>query len=248
MKGWPLLLSFACAFAPAAHAGFVVGKANVESAAMRELATALTQERFLEDVALELDKALVVKPKLTLRLAECGEANAYYDADTRTIDLCLELLTEMRESFASAYETEDEVDDAVAGAFVFFLFHEVGHALIDVLELPITGREEDAADQLAAWVLIDAGEGNKAVIDAATSFYGDGEGKVEVAETDFADEHGLDRQRYFNMVCWVYGSDPEANADLVADEWLPEDRAALCEGEYRLLDRSWTKLLEGHLK
>jgi hypothetical protein len=247
MRAWSLLF-VACLFTPAAHAGFVVGKPNVESREMRELASALAQERFLEDIAIELDKALVVKPKLTLRLAECGEANAFYDEDTRTIDLCLELLTDLRESFEAAYETEDEVDDAVAGAFVFFLFHEVGHALIDVLELPITGREEDAADQLAAWVLIDADEGNQAVIDAATSFYGDAEGKVEVEETDFAGEHGLDRQRYFNMVCWVYGSDPEANADLVEDEWLPEERAELFEGEYKLLDRSWTMLLEGHLK
>lgn len=242
----PLLL--ACAFAPVAHAGFVVGEPKVESKAYRALAQSLGKERFLDDIAAELDKAIVVRPKLTLRLAECGEANAFYDEDTRTIDLCLELLTDLRESFAAAYEKDDEVDDAVAGAFVFYLFHELGHALIDVLDLPVTGREEDAADQLAAWVLIDADEGNQAVIDAATSFYGDGDEKVEVEETDFADEHGLDRQRYFNMVCWVYGSDPAANADLVDDGWLPEERAELCEGEFERLDRSWTKLLEGHLR
>ena len=247
MRRWIWFL-LACACATPAHAGFVVGPARVESRDMRELATVLANERFLEDIAVELDKALVVKPRLTLRLAECDEANAYYDEDTRTIDLCLELLTELREGFAAVYESDDEIDDAVAGAFVFFLFHEVGHALIDVLELPITGREEDAADQLAAWVLIDAEEGNAAVIDAATSFYGDGEETVEVEETDFADEHGLDRQRYFNMVCWVYGSDPDANSDLVDDGWLPEDRANLCEGEYQQLDRSWGRLLREYLR
>ena len=241
-----LLLAFA-ACAPA-HAAFVVGKPTVESRELREVADELAKERFLEDIAVELDKALVVQPKLTLRLAECGEANAYYDPDTRTIDLCLELLTDLRESFAGAYESEDDVDDAVAGAFVFYLFHELGHALIDALELPVIGREEDAADQLAAWVLIDADEGNQAVIDAATSFYGDEDDKVEVEETDFADEHGLDRQRYFNMVCWVYGSDPDANEDLVDDGWLPEARADLCQAEYQQLDRSWSKLLEGHLR
>jgi len=159
MRRW-LAALLACTIVSPTHAGFVVGEPNVESREMRELAQMLAQERFLEDIAIELDKALVVKPKLTLRLVECDEANAYYDEDTRTIDLCLELLTDLRESFAAAYESEDEVDDAVAGAFVFFLFHEVGHALIDVLELPITGREEDAADQLAAWVMIDADEGN----------------------------------------------------------------------------------------
>ena len=61
-----------------------------------KVADELAKERFLEDIAVELDKALVVQPKLTLRLAECGEANAYYDPDTKTIDLCLELLTDLR--------------------------------------------------------------------------------------------------------------------------------------------------------
>jgi len=50
------------------------------------------------------------------------------------------------------------------------------------------------------------------------------------------------------MVCWVYGSDPAANEDLVENEWLPEDRAELCEDEYKLLDRSWTRLLKEHLR
>ena len=70
----------------------------------------------------------------------------------------------------------------------------------------------------------------------------------EVADEDLAGEHSLNRQRYFNMVCWAYGSDPENSQDLI-DTWeLPEDRAAGCEAEYDLLDRSWTRLLKPHLR
>lgn len=32
---------------------------------------------------------------------------------------------------------------------MFIFLREVGHAMIDVLDLPIVGQEEDAADQLA---------------------------------------------------------------------------------------------------
>ena len=37
------------------------------------------------------------------------------------------------------------------GVTVSTFFHELGHALIDAWDLPITGREEDAADQLPTW-------------------------------------------------------------------------------------------------
>ena len=51
-----------------------------------------------------------------------------------------------------------ERDDYVSGVLSFVFLHELGHALIHELALPITGREEDVADQLAvASLLGDAG-------------------------------------------------------------------------------------------
>lgn len=52
-----------------------------------------------------------------------------------------------------------------------FFYHEVGHALVDVLELPITGKEEDAVDQLSTYVLVeDADGGEVAALDGAVAF------------------------------------------------------------------------------
>lgn len=44
----------------------------------------------------------------------------------------------------------------VTGAVFFAFLYELGHALVDQLELPVTGKEEDAVDQLAA-VILDEG-------------------------------------------------------------------------------------------
>ena len=66
-----------------------------------------------------------------------------------------QLYSELDELFKDDYPVEAERDEAVAGAFIFVFFHELGHALIDVYELPITGREEDAVDQLSTWILTD---------------------------------------------------------------------------------------------
>ena len=40
-------------------------------------------------------------------------------------------------------------DDAFIGPFADVFLHEAGHALFDLLKIPLLGREEDAADQLA---------------------------------------------------------------------------------------------------
>ena len=70
----------------------------------------------------------------------------------------------------------------------------------------------------------------------------------EVTEDDFADEHSLNEQRVYNMLCWVYGSDPDKYGSMVDDELLPAARAERCEGEYRQLDRSWSRLLDDHVR
>ncbi|HYI71139.1 MAG TPA: DUF4344 domain-containing metallopeptidase, partial [Skermanella sp.] len=51
-------------------------------------------------------------------------------------------------------EQREEADLFVLGNTVFILYHELGHALIDQLGLPVLGHEEDAADNLASIMMI----------------------------------------------------------------------------------------------
>lgn len=238
----------ACVAPPRAHAAFTVLDAEYKDEAWAEVAEEFEKSRMLEDFAKTLNEALVVKPTLGLRFAECGEPNAYYDPETRSVSLCFELLQHYYESLAGEFETEAELDDAVVGAFMFVFFHEIGHALVDVLELPITGREEDAVDQLSAWLLIDNEDGDDAVLNGALSFEVASRESDEVTQDDFADEHSLNEQRVYNMLCWVYGSDPGKYGSMVDDELLPAARAERCEAEYEQLDRSWSRLLEDHVR
>lgn len=249
MKAWllPALVAGTSMLAPA-EARFVARPAAYESKQYAAVAEDLDRSGVLREMAAALNDTVDVPVDLGLKFAECGEANAYYDPEAREVLMCFELLAAYDESLADQYDTEAELDDAVTNAFLFVFFHEIGHALVDVLELPITGREEDAVDQLSAWVLIDNDEGDQAVLDGALSFYVYEDETDD--DTDFSDEHSFNKQRYYNMVCWVYGSDPEKYADLVGetdDDWLPQARADQCEGEYRQLDRAWTRLLDEHV-
>lgn len=247
MTRWVLLFGLICAGALDAK-GFVVRPTEVQSREYRELAREIDQSGLLRDIATELNGVLRIDQTLGLRFAECGEPNAYYDADAREVSVCFELVEWYYEHMADAYDTDEELDDSVAGAFVFVFFHEIGHALVDVLDLPITGREEDAVDQLSAWILLDGAEGDQAVLDAALSFYAASESADMVDEGEYADEHSLDQQRFYNMVCWVYGSDPDGYEHLLEDDYLPAARAERCESEYAQIDRSWTRLLKAHVR
>lgn len=222
---------------------FVVNPPFVESEEMRIEARRMQQTGLLQELAAGLNTIFVLPRDISLRYAECDEANAFYDADSFEILMCLELMQGMAEILDGQFEDEETARDALAGAYLATALHEVGHALVHVLEIPVTGREEDAVDQLAAWMLIKADDVDS-VLGAAAVHYTD----EDLAEADLSGEHALDGQRYFNMVCWAYGSDPE-NSQALIEQWeLPPERAAQCADEYKQLDRSWTRLLAGHLR
>ena len=49
-------------------------------------------------------------------------------------------------------------EDAVLGQFLYISGHEIGHAVFDLLNVPIFGNEEDAADQFATYFLLRLGK------------------------------------------------------------------------------------------
>jgi hypothetical protein len=151
-------------------------------------------------------------------------------------------------AFAQAEEDSDPVGDYFVGNLLFVFYHELGHGVIHKLDLPVLGREEDAADQLATLMLMDAGSdavGGEPVLTAALGWLDSWKKRDGEAETsDYFDEHSLDYQRYANIVCLVYGSDPENYGNLV-EEWdLPADRAERCQGDYSSAVSSWDAVME----
>jgi hypothetical protein len=137
----------------------------------------------------------------------------------------------------------DAVDAFVQGNVLGTLYHEIGHAMIDVLQLPVLGQEEDAADTLAVvlthnlWEEEDAR--SVATATALSFLLTAGEGN----EPAYWGVHGPDEQRFFNTVCLFYGADPDARADFAKENELPSERAEYCPEEFTLADESWGGLL-----
>lgn len=96
---------------------------------------------------------------LQVQLAGCdGEPDAFYGDDVVTI--CYEYVDDLWQNMPEKATPLFGIEpiDTVAGPFFEVSMHEFGHALFDMLELPVFGREEDAADQLAAYILLQFGK------------------------------------------------------------------------------------------
>ena len=182
---------------------------------------------------------------LTLAFAGCdGDSNAWYEPADATVTFCYEYLAEMRRLAASKPRGKVSLQEASDGPTVFVLLHETGHAIFDLLKVPILGREEDAADTFAAVMLLRAGqEVALHTLRGAAWAYRTEAGARTPDEGDFADIHGLDSQRYYNILCLAYGSDPKFFADAVTEKLLPADRAEGCGDEYRQALFAFQKLI-----
>ncbi|HKZ14620.1 MAG TPA: DUF4344 domain-containing metallopeptidase [Solirubrobacterales bacterium] len=143
--------------------------------------------------------------------------------------------------------TPKEWGEAAGAVNSFILAHEFAHALIHNFELPVLGREEDAADGISTVVLLKAEGGALYAIDAA-EFWEAFSGRQDPPDlAEYADNHSFDRQRADNILCWVAGSDESILEAFLENEVLPEGRLASCPGEWELLRGSAEQVLNPHL-
>ena len=130
----------------------------------------------------------------------------------------------------------------------FILGHELGHAVIHQLNLPLTGLEEDSADGFATFFTINNKDtGPNAALGAAVLFDAMGRKRPNLTMEDFSSDHAVILQRVYNFLCSVLGSDPQRLHSLVTDGYIPESRAMLCGKEWTQLNYGWWTVLEPHL-
>jgi len=150
----------------------------------------------------------------------------------------------------TVYQFPDDEDESVfiVNEMIVTLYHEMGHALIDVLQLPVLGKEEDAADQLSVVLMNDLSdeESVAAALSSAAIGYAlqDEQRAAGAKEPAYAREHSLDMQRYFNVVCLFYGANPEKRQQLADKLRLPAERAEHCPTEWAAATGPWDALLQ----
>jgi hypothetical protein len=173
---------------------------------------------------------------LTLKLAGCnGDDNASYEPEDLTVTVCYEYVDEVRKLAPKAATAAGLTpENAVLGPLAEVFLHEVGHALFDQLRIPILGREEDAADQFAAFVLVHLSpQIARDAMAGVAWMYGREAKDAKISQSSLANVHGLAGQRFYNTLCMAFGAEPGVFNDLIERKLLPEERAEGCEDEYR---------------
>lgn len=232
--------------APVSEASGHGGRITVvyeESSQYEFLAQSLELSGLFEGIAETVHSTLVLPADLPTFIAECGEPNAYYHQGE--VVMCYEFIDLFVESSLQFTDDPAKVQQQAFSTAAFFYLHEIGHALVDLLQIPITAREEDSVDTLATLILL--GGGSEQALFSVIDNFGFMAGMVEgQGYLPFWDEHSLHSQRFYDIACMVYGSDPEAWAGMVGPHFLPEERAQRCPLEYLQKSVSWDALLAPH--
>jgi len=240
--------------APAAG-GLKLNYVPVKKSEHTHLEKLLKDSRLFDRMVADTNKELVFPVEVPVNFVECaaiGEkdpVNAYYDPEKHSITMCYELMAKSEELFKDDEQTPKELADAVLGSTAWTFYHELGHGLIDIFNIPLTGKNEDAADQISTYILLKAGdEGERAALDGAEDFYREASEDKDLDDIALADTHSLDKQRFYNIMCWVYGTDEEKYSYLLKDVPELKDRAESCKEEFEKMNESWAKLLAPHTR
>jgi Putative metallopeptidase len=210
------------------------------------VANALERNQVFGKSAESLSQLFSLPRDITLSFQECGQANAYYVAKTSQIVMCYELLERFRKDFASAGgDTAENATDTALYAATFVFLHELGHALIYDWDLPVLGRSEDAADQFAT-VFFSLGGRDSTFITWAAALQLFIE-QQNTSQTVAWDEHSSQLQRFYNIACISYGSNP-ADYPEIPEAVLPTSRRSQCVDESQRITRSWLQLMQPHVR
>jgi hypothetical protein len=114
-----------------------------------------------------------------------------------------------------------------------------------MFNIPVFGREEDAADQVASYIILQLGktEARRLMMGTAHAYKAEAEGAAPPTLKEFADEHGTPAQRAYNVLCIAYGADPK----LFSGADLATRKPVASEGEYEQVAQAFETLIGPHI-
>jgi Putative metallopeptidase len=247
---------------PPPHAlGFYLESKPTANAAYQALGDRFVTDGRMAAILSALTTRLQMTRAIPVRLQECSETNAAYFAATHEIVLCYQLFDATKRANEKVFTGKpsagkpdirellpaDQIVWMTMNAMLFFAMHEIGHCLIDEFAVKYSGKEEDAVDEFATVMLLamrqEAAAANGATaLDLLTPMV---KVRRDLGLEAFWDAHAFGEQRYADIMCLIYGSDP-ANHGAMVPQQLPSSRALRCPQEYSTKASSWNEKLAPH--
>jgi hypothetical protein len=220
----------------------------------------LKQRKVLETLQQFLSP-LKLPRKLTVRIGECGGNPFAPYTPGGPVTICYEFvdLVEQVQPAGQLGAIGQQLvtrEMALVGPFVEEALHDVALGVFDMLEVPVWGRAEDAADYVAAFVMLQFGTDVARKTIFGTAWFLNTLDIVLRNSTDvMSDMNYLSairptvRQRYYNILCIAVGSDPIGFSVLLAFNRkqtisdLPLDRECIKGEEYQQVKDAFTRTI-----
>lgn len=136
------------------------------------------------------------------------------------------------------------------GPFVQEVLHDVALAVFDIEEVPVWGNTEFAADNVAAFIMLQFGtEVASTTVLGSAYFLNQLERAVRYSPEYLGDIRPTVRQRYYNLLCVAFGSDPVKFANFVPVNRpeqitdLSVDRSERCVRDYPVLRYAFSEAI-----
>jgi hypothetical protein len=143
------------------------------------------------------------------------------------------------------------IAEFMAGNTLFVLLHELAHAATSQMQIPALAGKEDAADSFAVTQLIklSAGLSDRVIGESVKGwFMSDQRNRENGDPVEYYDEHGLDQERAYRIVCLMVGTGEDKYQRLAAATKLPKERQQSCAGDFSAASNAWDMALKPHLR
>ena len=238
------------------HGDFVLEYITPQKPAYRDLQTMIKSSGKFEGIIKAINQEFILPQTITVRFAQ-GDGPVY-EPNKKTIAMSYDFIFYLTKLYLQRYPdaTDAAMQEYLIHTTSFLFYHEMAHAFIDLYQLPIVSNEETAADNLAVILaLAYSKDGFAMVMDSAELFdLLDQAGSKKYAESDYWDEHALDAQRFYNILCMVYGKYPEEvtqRLENVNNKKLlkfVKQKGDYCSYMYQQQVNAWSRLLTPYIK
>lgn len=230
-----------------ARRGFTLLNGREHFVGTKSVSLRADSEAKVRAMVLRLNQSIDLPVDIAISFENCRETEVYYDDQNHHVTICHEWLDEMQHMVSRRTSDKSLIRESVESLVIAVFLHESAHALIDILHVPVTGREEDAADQFSTLVLMGQPDGARKAMQVAHTYKILSQDSLREPPA-YWDEHSLDAQRYYDTLCMIYGRDPKQNANLLTSDRLPDERAEICEKDYQRIETAWKTLLKPYAK
>jgi hypothetical protein len=144
-----------------------------------------------------------------------------------------------------------EIAEFMAGNTLFVLLHELAHTAASQMQIPALDRKEDAVDSFAVTQLVKLSSGfpDRVLEESARGwFLSDQRGQENGDPVQYYDEHGIDQERAYQIVCLMVGTGEDKYKHLAAATKLPKDRQESCAEDFSTASNTWDMTLKPHLR